>query len=214
MPMLELDHLTILAPSLAEGVDHVRACLDLDIPHGGAHREMGTHNHLLRLSDDTFLEVIAIDPAATPPAHPRWFGLDDANAVRSAWEDGRRLRGWVARTRDLDAVLARHGGVLGQQMRVSRGDRTWLFAVRPDGSLPADGVAPSVMDWGDRGSPARAMHDLGARLTAFAIEHPDLAWVSDLYRQLDVESAPQVSKGAEFRYRATIETPRGLKKLW
>jgi hypothetical protein len=105
MAMLELDHLTILAPSLTLGVDHVRACLDLDIPYGGAHPEMGTHNHLLRLSDATFLEVIAIDPAAKPPARPRWFGLDDADAVRSAWEDGRRLRGWVARTRHLTQFL-------------------------------------------------------------------------------------------------------------
>jgi hypothetical protein len=214
MAMLELDHLTILTPSLAVGVDHVRACLDLDIPYGGAHPDMGTHNHLLRLSDATFLEVMAIDPAAKRPARPRWFGLDDADAVHSAWEDGRRLRGWVARTRHLDAVLARHGDMLGQQMRVSRGDRSWLFAVRPDGSLPAGGVAPSVMDWGDRGSPASAMRDLGARLMAFAIEHPDPAWVADLHRQLDIESAPQVRKGSGFRYRATIETPRGVSELW
>jgi Glyoxalase-like domain len=214
MAMLKLDHLTILAPSLAAGLEHVRMCLDLDIPYGGAHPEMGTHNHLLRLSDDTFLEVIAIDPAAKPPARPRWFGLDDANAVRSAWENGLRLCGWVARTRDLDAALARHGDLLGQQTRVSRGDRSWLFAVRPDGALPAGGVAPSVMDWGDRGSPAPAMRDLGARLAAFAIEHPDPAWVAELYRRLDIEDAPQVHKGSGFRYRATIETPRGLSELW
>ena len=32
MPRLRLDHLTVIAPSLAEGVDHVRACLGLDNP--------------------------------------------------------------------------------------------------------------------------------------------------------------------------------------
>ena len=175
---------------------------------------MGTYNHLLRLGRDTFLEVIAIDPAAAAPAVARWFGLDDVSAVRSAWEDGRRLRAWVARTRNLDTVLAHHGDVLGRATRVSRGDLSWLFAVRPDGSLPAGGVAPSVIDWGERGSPAAAMQDLGAGLNAFAIEHPDPAWVADLYRQLDIENAPQVRKGSEFLYRATIETPRGLRELW
>ncbi|HEX2656226.1 MAG TPA: VOC family protein, partial [Xanthobacteraceae bacterium] len=40
--MLRLDHLTIIAPSLAEGVDHVRACLDIEMPFGGAHPQMGT----------------------------------------------------------------------------------------------------------------------------------------------------------------------------
>ncbi|WP_393939598.1 VOC family protein [Piscinibacter sakaiensis] len=43
---------------------------------GGAHPHMGTHNRLLRLGDHCYLEVIAIDPAAPPPARARWFGLD------------------------------------------------------------------------------------------------------------------------------------------
>jgi hypothetical protein len=34
---LKLDHLTIIAPSLAEGVNHVRSCVDIDVPYGGAH---------------------------------------------------------------------------------------------------------------------------------------------------------------------------------
>jgi hypothetical protein len=53
-----------------------------------------------------------------------------------------------------------------------------------------------------------------ARLTALAIEHPDPAWVADLYRRLDIESAPQVRQGSGFRYQATIETPQGVSELW
>ncbi|MEJ0070275.1 MAG: VOC family protein [Pseudomonadota bacterium] len=211
--MLTLDHLTVIAPSLAEGVAHVRACLDIDIPFGGTHPDMATHNHLLRLSDDCFLEVIAIDPAAPAPGRPRWFGLDDAQAVQSAWDDGSRLRGWVARTGDLDAVLARHDW-LGAKTRLSRGDRSWLFSLRPDGALPADGVAPAVMDWGDRGTPTPAMPDLGARLTSFGIEHPDPAHVTALYERLGVVNPPRVAIGPRLRYRAIIDTPGGVKQLF
>ncbi len=212
--MLTLDHLAVIAPSLAEGVDHVRACLDIDLPYGGAHPEMGTHNHLLRLGDATFLEVIATDPSAAAPATPRWFGLDDAAAIRSAWDEGRRLRGWVARTRNLDAVLARHGDLLGEKRRVSRGHRSWFFSVRADGLLPAGGVAPPVIDWGDRGCPAPDMPDLGARLLSFVVEHPDPADVSELYRQLGVREGPEVREGGRFRCRATILTPSGPKDVW
>jgi len=212
--MLVLDHLTVVAPTLAEGVDHVRACLDIDIPYGGAHPEMGTHNHLLRLGDDVFLEVIAVDPAVQAPGSARWFGLDDANAVRSAWDAGRRLRGWVVRTDDLGPVIARHGDVLGYKTRVSRGDRSWLFLVPSDGSLPAEGVAPSVIDWGYRGCPALAMPDLGARLASFVIEHPDPAGVTHLYKELGVANPPDVQKGAQVRYRATIGTPEGMRELY
>ncbi|MFD0934083.1 VOC family protein, partial [Methylobacterium trifolii] len=96
MPVL--DHLAVVAPTLAEGIAHVRDSLNLDIPEGGRHREMGTRNHLLRLGDALFLEVIAVDPDATPPGRPRWFGLDDAAGVRADWDSGRRLRAFVART--------------------------------------------------------------------------------------------------------------------
>jgi hypothetical protein len=175
---------------------------------------MGTHNHLLRLGEEIFLEIIAVNPAMKPPLGPRWFGLDDAHAVRSAWDSGMRLRGWVASTGDIDAVLASHGRLLGLKTRVSRGDRSWLFSVPPDGSQPAAGVAPSVIDWGAAGSPARAMPDLGARLMTFVIEHPDPIEVAELYEKLDILDPPQMRAGMQARYRAEIETPRGIRELY
>lgn len=211
--MLKLDHITIIAPSLDVGAAHVRDQLGIDMPGGGKHPLMGTHNLLLRLSNEIFLEVIAVDPNAGRPVRPRWFGLDDADAVRSAWDDGRRLRGWVAQTGDLDAVLARHGSMLGEKTRLSRGDRSWLFAVPPDGSLPVDGIAPSAMDWEERGSPASAMPDLGANLLSFQIEHPDPDQVTELYGRLGVVNPPEVRKGNKCRYRALIDTPVGVKEL-
>jgi hypothetical protein len=211
--MLTLDHLTVIAPSLKAGVEHVRACLGIDMPYGGAHPEMGTHNHLLRLGTDVFLEVIATDPHARPPAGPHWFGLDDLYAIQSAWDEGRRLGGWVARTADLDPVLAVHGDLLGRKTGVSRGDRSWSFSVRDDGLLPAEGAAPCVIAWGDRGCPASAMPDFGALLVGFAIEHPDPAQILDLYTRLGVENPPEVHKGQRIRLRAVIDTPSGIKEL-
>lgn len=32
--MLKLDHITVIAPTLAEEVAHVRQCLDIDVPFG------------------------------------------------------------------------------------------------------------------------------------------------------------------------------------
>jgi Glyoxalase-like domain len=212
--MLTLDHLTIVAPSLEAGVEHVREQLGIEMAAGGKHPEMGTHNRLLRLGPSLFLEVIAVDPAAARPAGPRWFGLDDDDAVRRAWDKAHRLRGWVARTDDLPSVLARHGGLLGHDTTVSRGDRSWRFSLLPDGALPVAGVAPSVIDWGPRGSPAAAMPDLGAGLLSFVIEHPDPPWVRDLYERLGVVNPPTVQQAAQRRYRAMIETPGGTKALY
>ena len=57
--LLKLDHLTVIAPTLAEGVSHVQHCLDLDVPFGTRHDYMGTHNHRLQLGN-SLLEIVPI----------------------------------------------------------------------------------------------------------------------------------------------------------
>lgn len=211
--MLELDHLVVIAPSLEAGAAHVRERLGIAMAPGGRHPQMGTHNLVLRLGAAVFLEVIAVDPDAPPPGRPRWFGLDDADGLRAAWEAGRRLRAWVARTADLDAVLAREGELLGEKVRVSRGDRAWDFALRPDGGLPAGGAVPPVIDWGGRGNPAPDMPDRGARLRAFELVHPEPARVAALHARLGIADPPRLRPGGALRYRAWIETPDGVREL-
>jgi len=211
--MLQLDHITVIAPDLAEGVAHVRACLDIDVPFGRKHPYMGTQNHLLQLGPAVYLEIVAIDAEAPPPGRPRWFGLDDRAAVRKAWDDGLRLRGWVTRTDDIDAILPLHEDMLGQKVRLSTSDAHFFFAIPADGSLPGHGVAPSVIDRVGRPPPVATMHDARAVLQALTVEHPEPARVAALYDTLDIDMPPTVRPGAQLRYSALIGTPAGLKEL-
>ncbi|HEU0146373.1 MAG TPA: VOC family protein [Bradyrhizobium sp.] len=211
--MLELDHLTVVAPTLAEGVEHVRNCLDLDIPFGQRHAYMGTYNHLLQLGDTVYLEIVALDPAADAPNRRRWFGLDDQTKVRSDWEEGRRLRSWVARTDAIDAIIAAYGDVFGEKVPLPAVNSSFDFAIPKDGSLPLDGAAPSIIS--RRGKP-RAMEtiaDLGARLRSFALEHPRPAAIASMYDALSVDHPPDIMSGPRLRYRANIATCAGLKEL-
>jgi hypothetical protein len=212
-PMLQLDHITIIAPSLAEGVAHVRAQLDLDVPFGRQHQDMGTHNHLLRLRESVYLEIIAANPDAPRPDRPRWFGLDDQAALRMEWDSGRRLRGWVARTDDIDSVLPQHADLLGRKVRLSTADSFFFFAIPEDGTLPSGGLAPSVIDRRGKPPPVAAMADLGARLKSLTVEHPEPERVAALYDRLGIVDPPAISKGGRLRYRAMIETPGGLREL-
>jgi hypothetical protein len=211
--MLQLDHITVIAPSLAEGVAHIRACLDIDVPFGRRHPDMGTHNHLLRLGESVYLEIIAVDPDATRPNRARWFGLDNAVAVRADWDSGRRLRSWVARTTEIDAVLARPEAALGNKVEFTSANGNFCFAIPDDGTLPLDGAAPSVIDRLGKPPSVAAMTDCGARLRALILEHPDPAPVLTLYDSLNLETAPEVRLGERLRYRALIDTPAGLKEL-
>lgn len=212
--MLALDHLTVVAPTLAEGVAHVRACLDLDVPFGQRHLYMGTHNHLLQLGGATYLEIVALDPQGAAPPCPRWFGLDDQRQVRADWEAGRRLRGWVARTDAIDAVIAVREDVFGRKVALPWGEPLFDFAIPEDGSLPLGGGAPSIIDRRGRPRSMAAMADLGARLRSFSLSHPDAAAIAELYQELDIDRPPVIVHGSELRYRAQIETRAGMKDLF
>lgn len=211
--MLRLDHLSVIAPTLAEGVAHVRACLDLDVPFGQRHSYMGTYNHLLQLGDATYLEIVALDPSADRPGRPRWFGLDDQDQVRADWEAGRRLRGWVARTDAIDAVLAGREAVFGAKLALPPAEPLMDFAIPADGSLPLGGAVPSIIDRRGKPRSMATMADLGARLRSLSLEHPDAAALAELYRELDLDRPPEITSGSALRYRARIETPGGLKEL-
>ena len=211
--MLKLDHISVIAPSLAEGVSHVRACLDLDVPFGQRHAYMGTYNHLLQLGDTVYLEIVALDPEADGPGHPRWFGLDDQKKVRSDWDEGRRLRSWVARTDAIDAITAGHRGIFGKKVPLPAINSSFDFAIPDDGSLPLDGAAPYVIDRRGKPRSMATISDRGARLRSFTLEHPDPAAVEALYRAITVDRPPTIDRGPRLRYRAQIETSTGLKEL-
>ncbi len=211
--MTELDHIAVVAPDIATGVAWVRDVLGVDPPEGGAHPDMGTHNHVLRLGDDVFLEVIAVDPEASRPKLRRWFGLDDQETVERDWQAGRRLRAYVARCDDVAATIGDRKDTFGAPMRLTRGELEWTFGVRADGALPLAGALPHLMDWGPRGTPAVAMTDFGLRLRELLVETPDPDAVHEGLDAVGMIRKPEIRQGSTARLFATIETPRGVRTL-
>ena len=211
--MLKLDHLVVIAPTLTEGVAHVRSCIDIDVPFGQRHAYMGSHNHLLQLADSVYLEIVATDPRGQRPDRARWFGLDDQKAVKADWDAGRRLRGWVVRTDSIDLVLAGRERILGRKVCLPWVEPSFEFGMLDDGSLPLDGAAPSIIDRRGKPRSMTTMADFGAQLRSFRLEHPQAAAIAALYRELAIDRPPTVVQGTDLRFRAQIETPGGVKEL-
>jgi Glyoxalase-like domain len=211
--LLKLDHLTVIAPTLSEGVSHAHACLGLDVPFGSRHDYMGTHNHRLQLGDSTYLEIVALDPEGINPGRSRWFGLDDQKQIRTDWEEGRRLRGWVANTEMIDFILSTHAIVFGEKVLLPAAAPNFSFTIPKDGTLPLDGAAPSLIDHQGDTSYIAKIPDLGARLSSLTLEHPHPASVEALFHELLVDRPPKVIHGPKLRYRAAIETLTGIREL-
>ena len=199
MPRLVFDHLVIAAASLRQGVDWVEGKLGVAVPPGGFHPRMGTHNCLTALGPDSFLEVIAVDPAVEPPPRPRWFALDDP-AERVRLEVRPRLLTWVAATDDIEASLARAsaaGAEMGHAVEMTRGELTWLISIRDDGGLPENGTLPALIQWSHHAHPGGAhpagrMTDLGLRLDTLELRHPDPAKLETVLQAVGADHLAEI----------------------
>jgi hypothetical protein len=209
--MIELDHIVIGAATLEDGVRFVRERLGVEIPPGGKHPLMGTHNHVMRVGPASFLEVIAIDPAAPPPGRPRWFGLDDP-AVQQRLEEQPRLIAWVARTRDIDVLVEASLVPLGEVVSVTRGSLSWRLTVPTDGRPPMDGTAPLLIAWDRDLQPWEAMADPGCRVQKLTLAHPDTEKLQSMLQVLGLAGREWLTLGRAVAplLSAVIQTPSGL----
>jgi len=207
-----IDHLVVTAPNLKSGVQWVRDALGVTAQLGGKHLRMGTHNCLLRLGDDAYLEIISPDPNAPDPGRPRWFDLDELDK-----DSQPRLAAWVVRTAAIRDTITAATEPLGVIEPMSRGDLNWLITVTDDGRLPLAGIAPVVIQWHSASHPAQRLREEGCTLLKLELHHREPARVDRLLRsiRLDTECVNVIESGPNVRPRmiATIQTPRGIQSL-
>ncbi|MDA4844388.1 VOC family protein [Hoeflea poritis] len=203
-----IDHFAIGAASLDQGVAAMREALGVEVPAGSKHDAMSTHNCVMQAGNESFLELIAIDPDAPDPGRVRWFTLDDSE-TRTRLEERPRALCWVVNTDDLDGVLAASPIDLGEVVDFRRGDRTWRLTVPRDGSLPEGGLVPAFIEWSPGPHPSAGQQDLGVRLKTVNLTHPDPGRLRTVFETLSIAHLAQIEEG-DRALAFTLETPNGL----
>ena len=210
-----LDHIVVGAETLADGVSYLENLLGVKIPFGGEHVQMGTHNHLMQLGNEVFLEVIAINQQAPPPHRPRWYGLDDPY-IRARLKQQPLLLTWVVNTLDINNLLKRATFSAGSPELISRGDLRWKFGLPDDGRLLAAGLLPYAIEWHTDTHPAHAMADPGCRIRSLDIYHPYPDWLRTALESINALPLVQIhalaSKDDAF-FTVSIESPQGMVEL-
>ena len=213
--MNRLDHLVVAAESLPQGAAFLRDLLGVEIPPGGRHATMATHNLLMQLGNDCYLEVIAIDPGAEPPPRPRWFDLDRRD-MRAALSGGPRLITWVMNTPDIAGVVERAGFDIGTPTALGRDGLEWEIALTGDGRLLAGGLLPYCIQWHSSPHPSRAMADPGCRLQKLTAHHNRPDWIVSRLTALGAASLVEIEAIPDSEsphLTAIIETPQGSVTL-
>jgi hypothetical protein len=210
--MAEIDHIVIGARTLAAGAAYVEAHLGVRPGGGGRHDGVGTHNLLLGLGKDRYLEVIAPDPGQPDPAHPRPFDLDDPG-VKLMLEAEPRLIAWVARTPVLDAVVTRLGAHNAGEIRaMSRGKLSWRMAMPPQ-RQDMSNLIPALIQWDDGKGAASRLPDSGVRLTALEADHPEVDSLRNALAQRGLEEALRLRRSPHARLVARFALPDGREAV-
>ncbi len=212
-----LDHLVVAAATLEDGVSWCERSFGVIPGPGGRHANFGTHNRLVNIGGtafpQTYLEIIAIDPAAPRPARPRWFGLDELALQGRLVEQGPQLIHAVVRSTMLDmhrwrliALGCKPGSPVKASRDTAHGRLSWQILVPDDGRPDCGGALPTLIQW-DGEHPTEHMTDSGVTLVSLTLRGlpPRAAEVLRL-RGVDIE--PAVAGLASLT--AVLQVPSGM----
>ena len=217
---LALDHLVYGVPDLAIAIDEFEKCLGLAPMIGGRHLGLGTHNAILPLMGESYLELIASDPDGPTPSQPRPFGLD---TLRSP-----QLVTWAVRSRAIETDVERareqgfDPGIVFPMTRTEPHSETlhWKLTLRqkPFG----DGLVPFIIDWGNSRHPACVGRDntgnidddesaSRCRLSSFSASHPAPLPIQSALDALGAEL--DIQPGTNASLKARLTGPAGFLDL-
>ena len=215
-----VDHLVYGVPELSAGVARIAELLGVTPAPGGSHEGRGSHNALLSLGDDAYLEIIAPDPAQPRPRRPLPFGLDSlaeprlvtfaVHADRTGATEPAAAEVRLERWRAHAAARGYDPGPVATGSR-RRSDGSLLFwHLCQHQELRFGGALPFLIDWGAADSPA-ASAPAGCRLLNLEVQSPEPGAVGPALRALGVPVAVRAADRPGLL--ATVATPRGTVQL-
>jgi hypothetical protein len=203
---MRVDHLVWFSPDLAAGEAFFARRLDRPPAYGGVHPGDATRNSLVSLGEETYIEILAPDPA------------QDSARLDAELKTLKRggLYHWAAGGVDLEALIrrARRAGL--EASEVVTGGRT-----RPDGSRLGwrlagirnhafGALVPFFIDWTGSAHPA-AGAPRGGRLGGFEVRTPEARALTALFAALGLDIEAREGKRAEIV--ATVAAESGSHEL-
>ena len=171
--MHKLDHIVLGAATLEEGTNFVENILQTKLSDIGYHKDMGTHNRVIKISNDVYLEVIAIDPKRKDLKNKKWFNLDNSN-LQLKLKKSPQIIGYVIE--NSNKILLKYYDPF---FEASRANYRWQFAMPSynknnlDIEIVETGIIPSLISWKNE-KPIHQMKKNQFELVKFEIELPEL----------------------------------------
>ena len=204
----KIDHIVLSVPNLKEGILWVEKKLGIRPIYGGQHLTEGTHNALLNLGNECYLELLAIDISNKKINAPRWMGIDLIKKPA--------ITRWAVKSDNLEQeieFLKNVNPLLGNYKSGSR--------EKSDGSIlrwqlsiplpePKIEVTPFLIDWGNSTHPSTSL-ETQCELVDLKFEHPEPTKIQKVMTNLNLDF--EIKKGREARISVVIQTEEGMVEL-
>lgn len=207
---MTVDHLVYGVPDVGRAIDDLERLLGVRASPGGRHPGRGTHNALITLGSERYLEIIGPDPGQPDFRGTLPFGL---NAVRKG-----RLVTWAAKAPDIERRIAE-----ARRLGYDPGDLLPRSREQPDGTVLRwrlsslgdrhdDWLVPFLIDWGSSRHPSTSA-PRGVTLRRLRAAHPDPNALRKTLKALGVTSDVVIEAGRAARLFAELDSPHGPVEL-
>ena len=190
-----IDHVVIGAANLTSGTSILETKLNTKFSPGGEHKVMGTHNKLLKLQSNIYLEVITINPNVDAPTRPRWFSLDESN-IKEKIKNSPRALCWVLEVDNIEDTVKQCDYNPGEILQLSRDDLTWKVTIPSNGKLVENGVLPILIEWPSNQHPSNNLNNSNVSLNKLSLFHPEPNKIQKIIYNLIESDLIQVSEGS------------------
>ena len=202
----QIDHLVLGAEDLSSATQALESDFGVPFDVGGAHPVMGTHNRLLRLQADFYLEVIAANPTGLPQ-RTRWFSMDDPK-TKLRLSQGVHPLCWLMQVEDIHEARKKCGYDPGEVITMSRGDLEWQITVPKDGGLAEGGILPVLIQWPGGRNPADRLTLSPVQLTHLEITYPSPSNIENILQRLGTPPEVKITPGNP-ALCFNLNTPKG-----
>ena len=189
-----IDHIVVGSCNLISGTNILESKLSTKFSTGGEHQIMGTHNKLLKLKSDIYLEVIANNPNVNNPSCPKWFSLGEERTKEKIQFSPRALC-WVLKVDNIENTVKKCGYNPGEILQISRGELTWKITVPSNGKLVDNGVLPVLIEWPSDQHPSKKLNNSNVSLNKLSLFHPEPNKINNIISNLIESDLIRVSEG-------------------
>ena len=199
-----IDHIVYAVANLERSIEIFTKATGLKVYPGGEHPDWGTHNAIVRIGEQTYLEFIAKKKSSQPVHKQTWMGLDLIESDK--------ITRWALASKDveLDAKYLKKYNedlatiVIGSRAIDEHKMLNWLMTT----VLPSPWVepAPFLIDWKKSEHPTAAIPQ-NCSIKSFTIEHAESEVLKKLLEKLQCPIEVYTTHSTQLKL--VLDTPKG-----